>query len=225
MTIRPIPSLALAGAAALVLLAGSGALSAGVPRTAAAFPAPPKEAAAPKGDQVAVLAGGCFWGLEGLFEHVKGVKSVTSGYAGGTRATANYSDVSSEETGHAEAVRIVYDPRQVSYGRLLQVYFSVAHDPTQVNRQHPDVGPSYRSAIFPQTPAQRTTAVAYIAALDKAGVFAKPIATKLESGSFYPAESYHQNYMRRNPQATYIQRYDLPKLAAFRKAYPGLYRN
>ena len=222
MTIRPLFFVAIGMAGALALLASGGARSAGP--APASFPAPPAQKSKAEGDQVAVLAGGCFWGIEGLFEHVRGVKSATSGYAGGTRVTANYSDVSSEQTGHAEAVRIVFDPQTVSYGQLLRIFFSVAHDPTQVNRQHPDVGPSYRSAIFPQNPTQQATAAAYIAALDKAGVFAKPVATRLETGRFYPAESHHQNYMRRNPKASYIQRYDLPKLAAFRKAYPRLYR-
>lgn len=224
MPSRTLPLMTIAASLALAALAGGGILLAGPSVAAAKFPAPPAERAA-AGDQVAVLAGGCFWGIEGLFEHVKGVKSATAGYAGGTRATANYADVSSEKTGHAEAVRIVYDPKTISYGQLLRIFFSVAHDPTQVNRQHPDEGPSYRSAIFPQNPAQQATASAYIAALEKAGVFAKPLATKLEGGRFYPAESHHQNYMRRNPGASYIHRYDLPKLAAFRKAYPGLYRD
>ncbi|SFG14883.1 peptide-methionine (S)-S-oxide reductase [Novosphingobium sp. CF614] len=225
MMIRPIALLALGAACAVALVVGGGALSAGKPAVPARFPGPPAEQAAATGDQVAVLAGGCFWGMEGLFEHVKGVKSVTSGYAGGTKASASYAKVSTETTGHAEAVRIVYDPAKVSYGTLLEIYFAVAHDPTQVDRQFPDTGPSYRSAIFPQNAAQRAAAAAYIARLDKARVFAGPIATRLESGGFYPAESYHQDYMRRNPQASYIQRYDMPKLAAFRKAYPGLYRD
>lgn len=209
-------------AAALLLRPQAPARTPPVP---APFPAPPAESAAPKGDQVAVLAGGCFWGIEGLFEHVKGVKSATAGYAGGTRADANYAAVSSESTRHAEAVRIVYDPAQVSYGTLLKVFFSVGHDPTQVDRQFPDSGPSYRSAIFPQSPAQRRVAAAYIAALDKAGAFPKPIATRIEQGSFYPAEAWHQNYMRRNPQSSYIRRYDAPKLAALRRTWPTLYRN
>lgn len=224
MPTRPIALLALSAAGATVLVFAGSALSANGPAVPARFPAPAAERTAPKGDQVAVLAGGCFWGIEGLFEHVKGVKSVTSGYAGGTRATATYAKVSTETTGHAEAVRIVYDPAKISYGTLLQIYFSVAHDPTQVNQQFPDRGPSYRSAIFPQTPTQRQFAASYIAALDKARVFDKPIATKLETGEFYPAESYHQDFMRKNPDNSYTNRYDVPKIAAFRKAYPGLYR-
>ena len=174
---------------------------------------------------MAVFAGGCFWGLEGLFERVRGVKSVTSGYAGGSARTANYRDVTTEKTGHAEAVRIVYDPARISYGKLLQIYFSVGHDPTQVNRQTPDVGPSYRSAIFPQNASQRAVALGYIAGLTRAKTFSKPIATKLESGAFYPAEAYHQNFMRRNPAHPYIVRWDKPKIAKLKQAYPALYRN
>lgn len=225
MSIRPIPLIALGAAGALALAAGSGALSASKPEVPANFPAPPAERIAPGGDQVAVLAGGCFWGMEGLFEHVKGVKSVVSGYAGGTRADATYAEVSTEATHHAEAVRIVYDPAKVSYGTLLKIYFSVAHDPTQVNQQYPDTGPSYRSAIFPQNAAQRQLAAAYIAELGKAKVFGKPIATKFETGAFYPAEAYHQDFMRKHPDNSYTSRYDKPKIAAFKVAYPDLYRS
>ncbi|WP_404480236.1 peptide-methionine (S)-S-oxide reductase MsrA [Novosphingobium sp. BL-52-GroH] len=223
MPIRPLPL--LAATAALGLCAAGLASWVDTPASAAAFPAPPAEKAVPKGDQVAVLAGGCFWGIEGLFEHVRGVRSVTAGYAGGTRADATYRAVSSERTGHAEAVRIVYDPSQVSYGTLLKVFFSVAHDPTQVDRQFPDTGPSYRSAVFPQNPGQRQVAAAYIAALGQARVFARPVATKIETGAFYPAESYHQDFLRRNPTNSYIRRYDAPKLAALRSSWPALYRN
>lgn len=176
------------------------------------------------GDQVAVLAGGCFWGVEAVFEQVKGVRAVTSGYAGGTGATATYSQVSTERTGHAEAVRIVYDPRVVSYATLLRIYFSVAHDPTQLNRQGPDTGPSYRSAIFPQNPGQARVARAYIDQLGKAGAYGKPIVTKIETGEFYPAEAAHQDFARRNPNHPYIVRWDKPKIAAFRAAFPSLVR-
>lgn len=221
MPIRPLP---IAAATALGF-AGWALLPPPPPLAAASpFPEPPAETPA-KGTQVAVLAGGCFWGIEGVFEHVRGVKSVVTGYAGGTRADANYAAVSSERTGHAEAVRITYDPAQVRYGTLLKVFFAVAHDPTQVNRQYPDTGPSYRSAIFPQNEAQRRTAGAYIAALGKAKTFGKPIATRLESGAFFPAEAYHQDYMRRNPRDSYITRYDKPKLAALKARYPGLWRD
>lgn len=188
-----------------------------VPIPAIATDAPPT-----RGLATAVLAGGCFWGMEAVFERVKGVKSVVSGYAGGTRASATYDQVSTERTGHAEAIRITYDPRIVSYGTLLRVYFSVAHDPTQVDGQYPDRGPSYRSAIFPQTPAQATVARRYIAQLTQAKAFPKPIATKVETGAFYPAEAYHQDFARRNPSHPYIVRWDKPKVAAARAAYPGL---
>ncbi|MFV0624170.1 peptide-methionine (S)-S-oxide reductase MsrA [Sphingomonas sp. ac-8] len=172
----------------------------------------------------AVFAGGCFWGLEAVFEQVKGVSDVTNGYAGGTRTTASYAQVSTETTGHAEAVRITYDPRVVSYGTLLRVYFSVAHDPTQRNRQGPDRGPSYRSAIFPQDAAQRTAAAGYIRQLGAAKAFPAPIATTIETGRFYPAEAHHQNFARRNPDYPYIVRWDAPKVAAFRAGFPTLAR-
>ena len=188
------------------------------------LPAPTYDVIDTEKSRVAVFAGGCFWGMEGLFEAVKGVKSVTSGYAGGSAQTANYTDVSSERTRHAEAVRIVYDPRVISYGTLLQIYFGAAHDPTQLNRQGPDSGPSYRSAIFPQSPAQRQIAAAYIAQLAKAKAFPAPIVTKLESGPFFPAEDYHQDFIRRNPSHGYIVRWDKPKLANFRATYPALAR-
>lgn len=188
------------------------------------IPAPAVDQAKASGSATAVLAGGCFWGVEAVFEAVKGVRSVTSGYAGGTAATATYDQVTTETTGHAEAVRIVYDPAQISYGKLLQIYFSAAHDPTQLNRQGPDEGPSYRSAIFPQTPEQTKIARAYIAQLGKAGSYKRPIVTRVESGSFYPAEAYHQDFMRRNPRHPYITRWDVPKLAAFKAAFPSVAR-
>jgi peptide-methionine (S)-S-oxide reductase len=175
--------------------------------------------------QTAVLAGGCFWGMEAVFEHVKGVTEVVSGYAGGSRADANYSAVSSERTGHAEAVRITYDPDAVSYGKLLQIYFAVAHDPTQLNRQGPDVGPSYRSAIFPQNAGQAAAARAFIAHLGKSGAFRKPIVTRIESGRFFPAEAEHQDFARRNPMHPYILVHDRPKVAALRKRYPAIYKS
>ncbi|MFL9840265.1 peptide-methionine (S)-S-oxide reductase MsrA [Sphingomonas sp. ST-64] len=191
---------------------------------AVAIPPSTVDVAPAKGDQVAVLAGGCFWGMEAVFEQVKGVKSVTSGYAGGARGTASYAQVSTERTGHAEAVRITFDPRQVSYATLLRIYFSVAHDPTQLNRQTPDVGPSYRSAIFPQNPGQARVARAYIDQLDKSGAYGKPVATTVEQGAFYPAEAEHQDFARRNPAHPYIVRWDKPKVAALRAAYPRLVR-
>lgn len=182
------------------------------------------DAPAAKGAQTAVLAGGCFWGMEAVFEQMKGVRSVTSGYAGGTANTATYSQVSSERTGHAEAIRIDYDPAQVSYGTLLRVFFAVAHDPTQLNRQGPDTGPSYRSAIFPQNTEQAKIAQAYIAQLERVRAFPKPIVTRIETGRFYPAEPFHQDFFRRNPNHPYILRWDKPKVAAFRAGFPALAR-
>jgi peptide-methionine (S)-S-oxide reductase len=169
----------------------------------------------------AVLAGGCFWGMEAVFEHVKGVTDVVSGFAGGSAKDADYEDVSSERTGHAEAVRITYDPSKISYFDLLKIYFTVAHDPTEVNRQGPDVGPSYRSAIFPQDAQQKAVAAKTIAQLKAMG---KPIATRIESGGFYPAEAYHQEYVRKHPDAPYVVVNDLPKLAKLKRDYPGWWK-
>lgn len=179
--------------------------------------------AAPR-TETAVLAGGCFWGVEAVFEHVKGVRDVVSGYAGGSARDANYSAVSSERTGHAEAVRITYDPSQISYAQLLKIYAVVAHDPTQVNRQGPDVGPSYRSAIFPQNPAQREIARKFLAQLRASGTYKQPIATKIESGPFYRAEASHQDFMRRNPLHPYILMHDRPKVAKLKSTYPQLWK-
>ena len=212
--------LAAAALAALGLTAASQLSSAPV----RALPDPAPEAARASG-HVAVLAGGCFWGMEGLFDHIKGVRSVTAGYAGGTASSANYTEVSSENTGHAESIRIDFDPSQVSYGQLLKIYFGVAHDPTQVEGQYPDSGHSYRSAIFPQNAEQRQIAAGYIAALGKAHAFARPIATRLEQGTFYPAEESHQQFMRRHPNHPYIQQWDMPKLQALRQAFPTFYRS
>ena len=180
--------------------------------------------AAPARAETAVLAGGCFWGMEAVFEHVKGVTDVVSGFAGGKPGDANYRAVSSERTGHAEAVRITYDPAQVSYGRLLQIFFTVAHDPTQVNRQGPDVGPSYRSAIFPQNAGQQEAARVFIAKLSASGAYKNPIATKIERGSFHLAEAEHQDFARRNPLHPYIIAHDRPKVAALKARYPNLFK-
>ncbi|MCD2323593.1 peptide-methionine (S)-S-oxide reductase MsrA [Sphingomonas sp. IC-56] len=208
---------AAAVVAALFLAPASVGAERAVPIPAAQQDVPPA-----KGPQVAVLAGGCFWGMEAVFQSMKGVQSVTNGYAGGTRATANYSQVSTERTRHAEAVRIVYDPRKVSYATLLRVFFSVAHDPTSLNRQGPDQGPSYRSAIFPQNAQQQRVAAAYIAQLGRAKAYPRPIVTKLETGTFYPAEAEHQDFFWRNPNHPYIARWDKPKVTAFRNAYAQL---
>jgi peptide-methionine (S)-S-oxide reductase len=182
-----------------------------------------RAAAAPRAE-TAVLAGGCFWGMESVFEHVKGVTDVVSGFAGGDAKSANYDAVSTEQTGHAEAVRITYDPARISYAQLLQVYFAVAHDPTQVNRQGPDVGPSYRSAIFPQNPGQAQLAKSFIAKLQERHVFTAPIATRIESGGFFPAEAYHQDYARKHPYEPYILINDRPKVSALKAKYPTLWR-
>jgi peptide-methionine (S)-S-oxide reductase len=180
-------------------------------------------AAAPR-METAVLAGGCFWGMEAVFEHVKGVANVVSGYAGGSASDATYEKVSSEGTGHAEAVRITYDPAQVSYARLLQVFFTVAHNPTEVNRQGPDVGTSYRSAIFPQSPQQAQVARAFIAKLNAAHLYKAPIATRIERGGFYPAEAYHQHFYDKHPFYPYIVFNDRPKVAALKAKYPSLFK-
>ena len=188
-----------------------------------ALPLSAANAAAPH-TQTAVLAGGCFWGMEAVFEHVKGVTEVLSGYAGGSAADATYDKVSSEETGHAEAVKFTCDPSKVSYAQLLQVYFTVAHDPTEVNRQGPDSGPSYRSAIFPQSADQERFARAFIARLNGAHIFRRPIATRIEHGGFYPAEAYHQHFFDKNPDYPYIVINDKPKVAVLHKRFPSLWK-
>lgn len=174
--------------------------------------------------EVAVLAGGCFWGVEAVFEHVKGVADVRSGFAGGDRKSGTYDKVSSGTTRHAEAVRIVYDPRVVSYGDLLRIFFAVAHDPTEVNRQGPDVGPQYRSAIFPQSHGQARFARAYLDQLSKQHIFPKPIATKIEGGGFVEAEAYHQDFLARNPAHPYIVIHDKPKLVALKRQFPASWK-
>jgi peptide-methionine (S)-S-oxide reductase len=173
-----------------------------------------------KGEQTIVLAGGCFWGIEAVFEDLKGVSNVVSGYSGGTAETARYERVSHGSTGHAEAVKITYDPQQISYGQLLKIYFLIAHDPTQVNRQEPDIGTQYRSAIFFNNPEQQQVAKAYIDRLNQARIFPKPIATQVVPlTKFYAAEEYHQNFIARNPTQAYIVRFDLPKLAQLRQQF------
>jgi peptide-methionine (S)-S-oxide reductase len=175
--------------------------------------------------EVAVLAGGCFWGVQGVFQHVEGVTSAVSGYAGGGADTAHYEIVGTNATGHAESVRVTFDPRRISYGRILQIYFSVTHDPTELNRQGPDVGSQYRSAIFPTSAEQTRIAEAYIAQLDQAHAFDAPIVTKIEPGrDFYPAEDYHQDFLTRNPTYPYIAVNDLPKIENLKRLFPDLYR-
>ena len=175
--------------------------------------------------EVAVVAGGCFWGVQGVYQHVKGVTNAVSGYTGGEKNTASYERVETGTTGHAESVQITFDPRVVSYGKLLQVFFSVVHDPTELNRQGPDTGPQYRSAIFPLSDEQAKVARAYIAQLGQARTFSQPIVTKIEPDrTFYPAEGYHQDYLFHNPSAPYIAYNDLPKIDALKKVFPDLYQ-
>jgi peptide-methionine (S)-S-oxide reductase len=191
-----------------------------VPEYAETAPLP-----AARGEQSAVLAGGCFWGVEAVFEHVRGVSKVVSGYAGGTAETAQYNLVSTGTTGHAESVHITYDPVQVTYAELLRIFFSVAHDPTQRNRQGPDVGPQYRSAIFYADETQKATALAYIAQLNSAKVFSSLVVTEVVPlQAFHPAEADHQDFLARNPTHPYIVYHDLPKLAALKAQFPQAYR-
>ena len=214
-------TLALAGAWALVP-DHPGALAA---KTAALpdYAGPPTQPAA--GKATAVFAGGCFWGVDAVFKHVKGVENVVSGYAGGSAATAKYMLVGTGTTGHAESVQVTYDPSQVSYTDLLKVFFSVAHDPTQLNRQGPDVGTQYRSAIFYANPEQKTLAERYIAQLTAAKAFPRPIVTQVAPlDKFYPAEDYHQNYLALHPDQPYIVYNDLPKLEALKETYPSWYK-
>ena len=223
-----------------VALLGGAALWKAVPSFAAenavVIPAPTDDAASTAsaasaaaasatGTETAVVAGGCFWGVQGVFQHVKGVTSAVSGYAGGDEKTARYESVGSGSTGHAEAVRITYDPKQISYGRILQIYFSVAHNPTELNRQGPDRGTQYRSTVFAQSPEQARIAKAYIAQLDAAKTFGGPIATTIETQkAFFPAEGYHQDYLTRNPNQPYIVFNDLPKIENLKKVFPDRYR-
>src|ERR1700757_4118240 len=187
-------------------------------------PAPEVPAASGKAPPTAVFGGGCFWGVEAVFRHVKGVSSAVSGYAGGGAKTADYAIVSTGMTGHAESVQVTYDPAQVSYGELLRVFFSVAHDPTQLNRQGPDYGTQYRSVIFTTSEEQQRVAKAYIEQLDRAKAFGSPIVTEVVSlPAFYPAEGYHQNYLALHPTQPYIVIHDMPKLAALKQQFPDRY--
>lgn len=195
-----------------------GGAQAGLPDYAGVAPQP-----AP-GEATAVFAGGCFWGVDAVFKHVKGVTNVVSGYSGGSAATAKYMLVGTGTTGHAESVKVTYDPSKIGYPELLKVFFSVAHDPTQLNRQGPDVGSQYRSAIFYADAQQKESAERYIAQLDGAKVFGKPIVTQVTPlEKFYPAEDYHQNYLALHPDQPYIVYNDMPKLAELKKEYPGWY--
>ncbi|SFN48990.1 peptide-methionine (S)-S-oxide reductase MsrA [Variovorax sp. OV329] len=218
-----------AGLAAWAFHGGGPAFAAGGSGKAVVIPAPADDKgnapASASGTETAVLAGGCFWGVQAVYQHVEGVTRATSGYAGGDSKSATYPIVSAGVTSHAEAVRIEFDPRRISYGRILQIYFSVAHDPTELDRQGPDVGTQYRSTIFAQSPEQASAARSYIAQLGGAAAFGAPIVTTIEQGkAFYPAEAYHQDYLVRHPTQPYIVYNDLPKIEALKKQFPQLYR-
>ncbi|HCD82389.1 MAG TPA: peptide-methionine (S)-S-oxide reductase [Agrobacterium sp.] len=206
-----------------IILAGLNVASA---QEGIALPAPAADVSpGTAATETAVFAGGCFWGVQGVFQHVSGVKNAVSGYAGGAKQTANYESVGSGKTGHAEAVMVTYDPKQVTYGHLLQIYFSVAHDPTELNRQGPDIGTQYRSAIFPENEDQGRVAKAYIAQLNKARLYDAAIVTTIEPGhAFYPAEAYHQDFLTNNPTYPYIVYNDLPKLENLRKLFARDFR-
>jgi peptide-methionine (S)-S-oxide reductase len=226
---RPVAAaVAVLSVAAAVLAAGQ-SLSLFQARQEAPRLVPAPEVDAPEGGaatEMAVLAGGCFWGVQGVYQHTTGVISAVSGYAGGEKRTADYDLVGTGTTGHAESVQVTFDPRQVSFGRLLQIYFSVAHDPTQLDRQGPDTGPQYRSTIFPANAEQAAIAKAYITQLDRAGVFPYPIVTRIEPDrTFYRAEKYHQDYMTRHPHDPYIMVNDLPKVADLKRLFPQQYRS
>ncbi|WP_422313897.1 peptide-methionine (S)-S-oxide reductase MsrA [Roseiarcus sp.] len=218
------------GKAALVVGAALMAFAFATPRSTAeeAHLVPPPAVDEPAGraaPEVAVVAGGCFWGVQGVFQHVKGVVSAVSGYDGGAKDTAHYDMTSRGDTGHAESVRITFDPKTVSYGRILQIYFSVAHDPTELNRQGPDEGTQYRSAIFPTNEEQARVAKAYIAELNQAHAFGAPIVTTIEENrTFYPAEAYHQDFLVQNPTYPYIVFNDLPKIENLKRLFPEVYR-
>jgi peptide-methionine (S)-S-oxide reductase len=218
-----LPGLTLMG---LLALAGFAATRS-TAEEARVVPAPAiDEQTSGKASEIAVVAGGCFWGVQGVFQHVDGVTSAVSGYDGGEEATAHYEMTSSGETGHAESVQITFDPHKISYGRILQIYFSVAHDPTEFNRQGPDEGTQYRSAIFPMSDEQAQVAKAYIAQLDSAHAFGSPIVTTIEPGrTFYRAEDYHQDFLARNPGYPYIVFNDLPKIANLKRLFPAVYRS
>ena len=218
--------------AALAALLVTGVAAFAVSRSAAEevrpVPAPvaDENVATAPASETAVVAGGCFWGVQGVFQHVKGVTSAVSGYAGGEASTATYDEVSTGSTGHAESVRITYDPRKITYGRILQIYFSAAHNPTELNRQGPDRGTQYRSAIFPTSDDQARLARAYKAQLDTAHAYDAALVTTIEPGrAFYPAEEHHQDFLARNPSYPYIAINDIPKVEAVKRLYPDLYRS
>jgi peptide-methionine (S)-S-oxide reductase len=219
-------SLGLSALMAVAVLAIA-MLPAAAAEQARVIPAPTQdETATTEEPRTVVLAGGCFWGVQGVFQHTKGVINAVSGYAGGDKVTADYDKVSTGATGHAESVQVTYDPKQISYGKILQIFFSVAHDPTQLNRQGPDIGTQYRSAIFSANPEQARLAKAYIAQLNQARAFDAAIVTKLEPDhAFYSAEAYHQDFMVRNPTYPYIVFHDAPKLVELKRIFPDAYRS
>ena len=221
-----LPSRLLAAASlgiGLALVYGTAGVAA---ETAMRAPQPIVTVPASANSETAIFAGGCFWGVQGVFQHVKGVKSAVSGFTGGARDTAHYDSVSDGNTGHAESVRVVFDPHVVSYADLLRIYFSVVADPTQLNAQGPDVGTQYRSALFPTSDAQRKVAAVYLDQLRKANLWKKPIVTRIERAQpFYPAEAYHQDYLTLHPDSGYIRYNDLPKLAALKQLYPQFWRD
>ena len=216
------------GLVAVTGLLGWGLLGNSAAQQEKAFILPPAAfdaTASTSATETAVFAGGCFWGVQAVFQHTKGVLNAVSGYSGGGKDTANYASIGSGRTGHAEAVQITYDPKLISYGKLLQIYFSVAHDPTQLNRQGPDTGTQYRSAIFFKDAAQQQVAERYIAQLEAAKVYPAKIVTQLTPlAAFYPAEAYHQDYATLNPNSAYIRRFDAPKIANLQTVMPELYR-
>lgn len=218
---------AFAGTALVLAGLTFGATTSATAQEGITIPAPAvDQAASMAATETAIFAGGCFWGVQGVFQHVEGVKNAVSGYAGGAKETAVYETVGYGKTGHAEAVRVTFDPKKLTYGHLLQIYFSVAHDPTQLNRQGPDTGTQYRSTIFPTSEDQARVAKAYIDQLNKAKVFHAAIATTIEPGkAFYPAEAYHQDFLTQNPTYPYIVYNDLPKIENLKKLFPSDYRD
>lgn len=219
-----LPAASIAAVSLLGLLAAHLQTPARAADPAKPLPMPEEDAPATSGVQTAVLSGGCFWGVQGVFEHVRGVNRVLAGYAGGKAETASYETVSSGETGHAESVKISFDPRQITYGQILRIFFSVALDPTEVDRQGPDWGTQYRSEVFVADEAQKRVAQAYVALLDRAHVFPAPIATRIDPDTgFYPAEDYHQDYLVHHPDSMYIVFNDLPKVANLKRLFPELY--
>jgi peptide-methionine (S)-S-oxide reductase len=224
---RPFSRLSLLAAATGALAVAAFALAPlRAAENAVVIPSPATDVPASDGVQTVVLAGGCFWGVQGVFQHTAGVVSAVSGYSGGSQMNAQYELVSTGTTGHAESVQVKYDPRKISYGKILQIFFSVVHDPTQLNRQGPDVGTQYRSAIFTTSDAQSKAAEAYIAQLDAAKVYGRPIVTKVSSlQGFYPAESYHQDYLTLHPSQPYIAYNDLPKIENLKKLFADNYQD